>query len=484
MPLLEGLQLPGLVVATLLPWLAGVSVAHLLLRHAPWTLLLGHGYLLGQLLVIVLLLLWGQLGLTLAWWPLASLLGLVTAIAASWVWWRGQSQVAGNDSAPELPLPAPSLHWRDLLWLLPLLAFLWLRGSVVVEELALRPLFPWDAWMNWVPRAAVWFEHGNLTSFGSPQAWLQAAPGTEFYTLGNRPAGDYPPAIPLLLLWHMLGADTADHTLIYLPWLLLSAAAALALWGHLRACHLARAPAALAVYVLLSMPLPTTHVALAGYADLWLGVAFGLGAMALAQWQYSACPRYASLTLAMALFCALLKNPGLGFALLLAGGVVLMLWRPPLRWLVGLTLAGLALLLTGLLAGLHPDWVAQLDAWPALQLPAGLPELKLRLSPLLPYLGQTFYQYDNWHLLGILLPFALLASLLTGGPRSLCDIALLMLVAGFAVLVLVFGFTQYAVNVPRGITFHRAFLYVVPLAVFVAFARLAPLLPHRERGSC
>ncbi|MDX1269321.1 MAG: permease, partial [Oceanisphaera sp.] len=46
-------------------------------------------------------------------------------------------------------------------------------------------------------------------------------------------------------------------------------------------------PAALAVFALLSQPLANTHVALPGYADLWLGVAFALGAMALAEWHRS-----------------------------------------------------------------------------------------------------------------------------------------------------------------------------------------------------
>ena len=473
MPLLDGVSLSGLLLATLLPWLAGTALLRLLLPKSPWTLSLGHGYLLGQLLVVLLLLAWNRAGLDLAWWPLAGLLALLTLVLGAPSLWRAPAR-------PRLP----SLGWRDALWLLPLLLFLGLRGSLMAEELALRPLFPWDAWMNWAPRAVVWFEHAQLTAFSSPEAWLQATPGEELYTLGNRPAGNYPPGIPLLLLWHMLGTGSADHTLVYLPWLLLGPATALALWGHLRAAGAGRVLAALAVYALLSMPLPASHMMLAGYADLWLGVAFTLGVLALAQLQASGRAGYALLAVAMALFCGLLKNPGLGFAALLLGGLVLVYWRPPLRWLLAPTLAGLALLLVGLLAGLNPDWVAAMDARPALDLPGNLPDLKLRLSPLLPYLGETFFVGANWHLLGVLVVAALGAGLLLPGRNSLCDIALFLLVAGTALLVFVFGFTQYAGNVSVGVTFHRAFLYVVPLAVYVAFARLAPLLRKQGAAGC
>ena len=484
MPLLEGLDTTGLALAILLPWLAGALATRLLLRGAHVALILGYGYVIGQLLVMVLILLWDWLGLSPAWWPLAGLLALLATVLSGLAGWPLQRHASARHMSPANRPRMPGLTWRDLLWLLPLLAFLGLRGSVLLQELALRPLYPWDAWMNWVPRAIVWFEHGSLIPFGAPEAWLQASPDTDIYTLGNRAASDYPPGIPLLLLWHMLGASTTDHTLIYLPWLLLPAALGLTLWGHLRACGLDRPFAAVAVYLLLSMPLPTTHAVLAGYADLWLGAAFALGAIALAQWQYSGNWRFAALALAMALLCAMLKNPGLGFAVLLVIGVVLVALRPPLRWLTWLVMGGLALLLLGLLAGLNPDWIAQFDALPAIDLPGALPDLRLRLSPLLPFLADSFYVQGNWHLLGVLAPAAILASLLLGDRRNLHDMGFLMLLSGFCMLLVVFGFTQYGKNLAQGVTLHRAFLYVTPLAVFVAFTQVAPLLQPQRPNRC
>lgn len=473
MPLLEGLHLPGLLLATLLPWLAGGGAVRLWLGPVPVTLLLGHGYLLGQLFAVLLLLAWDGLGLRLAWWPLAASLAVLGA--ALWALSLRHSSVCWR--------PEVKLGVIDLLWLLPLLGFLWSRGSVLAEELALRPLFAWDAWMNWVPRAVVWFEHGSLTEFVLPPDWLAAASGTEVYTLGNWRASAYPPGVPLLLLWQMLGAGTSDHTLLFMPWLLLPAACALALWGHLRLHALGRVPAAVAVYLLLSMPLLTTHAVLPGYADLWLGACFLLGAMALALWQQSGQWRYAGLALALALFCTLLKTPGIGFALLLVLGALLLWWRPPSRWLRRGVLGGLLLLLAGLLAGLSPALVQGLQAQPVLLLPGHLPDLQLQLRQVLPYLWQTFFVFDNWHLLGVLLVGALLSRTLICGSDSFNSIALLLLSCGAMMLVSIFAFTQYGQRLDQGLTFHRSFLYLTPLAVFVAFFSLQPLLPRAASGS-
>lgn len=472
MPLLEGIHLPGLLLATLLPWCAGTVAARLIIGVAPLSLLLGHGYLLGQLLLVILLLGWDAAGLTLAFAPLAALLGGATVLG-SLPWLRALQRQ--RSSTIRLGPGAARIPWRHTLWVLPLLLFLAVRGGVLAQEMALRPLFAWDAWMNWVPRAVVWFQHGELTAFGNPDAWLAAPPGTELYTLGNWRAGDYPPAIPLLLLWQMLGANSSDHTLLYLPWLLLPGACALALWGHLRALALPHWTAALALYALLSQPLLATHSALAGYADLWLGAAFSLGAMALAHWQHTGAWRHGLLAITMALMCALLKTPGLGFAALLLGAAVLLLWRPPARWLLASAATLCTLLLLGLLLGLHPR-VAELDALLVLDLPWTLPTLTLAPRPLLPYLWQALFVQANWHLLWLLLPTCLLAGLAWRGLASLHSIALLLLVAGFGLLLFLFGFTHYFKEAANFVTLNRTLLYLVPLAVYVAFAQLAPLL--------
>ena len=478
LPLFEGINLLGLALATLLPWYAGALGARILIGPAPLSLLLGHGYLLGQLLPVALLLGWDAAGYRLAFGPLAGLLGGVALLANLVL----LSAARGRPGAAPGQAPAATgPRWQHALWLLPLLVFLAVRGGVLVQELALRPLFAWDAWMNWVPKAIVWFQHGELTPFASPDAWLAAPPGADIYTLGNWRASEYPPAVPLLLLWQMLGAGSHDHTLLYLPWLLLPGACALALWGHLRALDLPHWAVALALYALLSQPLLATHSALAGYADLWLAAAFGLGAMALAHWQHTGAWRYGLLAMLLALLCLLLKTPGLGFAALLVGAGVLLRWRPPPRPLLAAGAGVGVLLLAGLLLGLHPA-AADLEPLLVLNLPWTLPTLTLAPRPLLPYLWEALLVQANWHLLWLLLPACLLTGLRERGLASLHSIALLLLAAGFGLLLFLFGFTHYFQEAANFVTLNRTLLYLAPLAVYVAFAQLAPLLAPEPRS--
>lgn len=457
-------HLPSLAIALLLPWLAGAVTVRRIVGPAPATLLLGHGFMLGQLLVILLALAWNRAGLTFAFTPMALTLAGFSALLALNQGWKSVSRRRGL-----------ALGWRDALWLVPLALFLAERGVTLTQEVLLRPLFAWDAWMNWVPRAVVWFHHGAMTPFVLPEAWLAASSDTTPYTLGNPRANLYPPGIPLLVLWQMLAAGTHDSTLLYLPWLLLPAALALALWGHLRQHRVPRPLCALAVFALLSQPLANTHVALPGYADLWLGVAFALGAMALAEWHRSNHWCWGLLAAALALCCALFKVPGLGFAGLIMVGVGVLAWRPPVRWIARAVLAALALLMIGLLMGLHPVSAQFLAENLAIPLPEPLPTLRIAPAPLLPLLWDNMFLYGNWHLFWLLLAGSFAATIFTRHADALRNIACLMFVGGLGLLLAVFGLTHYFNQVANGVTFDRSMLYVVPLGTYVAFALLADL---------
>ena len=465
------LDATGLMLALALPWLAGVVTVRAMLGPLRVTLLLGHGFMVGQLLIILLLLAWDSLGLRLAFAPLAWVLAALTALLV--LAWRRNT-----------PSPGPefTVGWRDALWLLPLLAFLAERGLSLAGEVTMRPLFAWDAWMNWAPRAVVWFHEGALATFVMPEQWLAATADPAPYTLGNPRANVYPPGVPLLLLWPMLGSGTYDHNLLYLPWLLLPAAAGLALWGHLRQLCLPRAACALAVFALLSQPLANTHTALPGYADLWLAVAFGLGGMALAEWHASGQWRWGVLAALLALCCALFKVPGLAYAAILLAAAGLLLWRPPVRWVGWFLGSALALTAVGLLLGLHPD-AAQFGAdHLTIRLPGALPTLELAPAPLLPLLWDSFFITANWHLFWLLLFTCLVAGLWLGGYKTLHNIALVVFVCGLGVLLAVFGLTHYFRQAANGVTLDRALLYVVPLGVYVAFAQLATLW-HANRAA-
>lgn len=465
MPLLEGIHPIGLAIALLLPWASGLTLLGAFMTDSRPAVLLGHGYMVGQIIVIVLLLVQDALGFGVSFLPPAVMLAAITLFSGAAWWLRSSRKV----------LPAPDRSaLRHLLWLLPLCWFLFDRGSVLASELMTRPLYAWDAWMNWVPKAVVWFDQAELTPFVSPEEWLQSLPGAEVYTLGNWRASEYPPGIPLLLLWVMLGAGTSDHTLLYLPWLILPLALALAIWGHLR--NRAAAPwlAALAVYAWLSQPLPNTHAVLAGYADLWMAAAFCLGAMALDEWQATDDLRYGALALLMAYACAMFKLPGLAFAGILVAAAIVVSWRPSVRLLSWAVAIGMTCLLVGLIAGMWPGLWQAGEQPITLGLPWGLPTLRIQPSPLLPYLWESLFVQANWHLLWLLVIVFSSFGLAARGVDILHNIALLAFLGGLGFLLAVFGFTHYFEQAVNGVTFNRALLYLSPLAVFMAFQQILP----------
>src|SRR5690606_35915618 len=102
-----------------------------------------------------------------------------------------------------------------------------------------------------------------------------------------------------------------DDSLINLPWLLCAGALGLAFYGQLRYWRLTPLASLLGTYLLLSIPLLNTHIALAGYGDLWLATTYSLAGMALLPWLRTGDSRQGWLALLLALACPLLKREGL-----------------------------------------------------------------------------------------------------------------------------------------------------------------------------
>ena len=74
-------------------------------------------------------------------------------------------------------------------------------------------------------------------------------------------------------------------------------------------------------YALLSLPFLTIHVALAGIADIFVAIAYGLAAIAMWQWARTREPSDAGLAILMAIVCASVKLEGSLWVLTLVPGV-------------------------------------------------------------------------------------------------------------------------------------------------------------------
>jgi hypothetical protein len=328
-----------------------------------------------------------------------------------------------------------------ILWRL-LLAWLALRFAMLFAEIATRPLFPWDAWTQWATKARVWYELGRIVPFARTDAWF-AAGGGAYFDAGPH----YPGTVALMqvLAGNFLGRW--DDTLMNLPFWMLALAFAFAAYGALRAMEFSPLAALTGTWLVASLPLANTHVALAGYADLPLALYFCAGILAGLRWHKSREPADAVLALLLLAACPLLKIPGRIWALLaLPALIVAWLPRRGLRIVgIGYAVAILGLLLfaqtSPVVLGyqLHLDFSADWEA-----------------------LANSYFLYDNWHLLW----YGAIAAAILGRRQLLApQVAPLTAVVAGGVIFLAFVllFTNARDWVSDQSTVNRATLHMAPL---------------------
>jgi hypothetical protein len=425
------------LIALFLPWLTGATLLYatsalVLPRtavHAPGTLCwqIGAGAFLGYWLVTCLMRLYALLGIPFGLTVIALPLLLITALAVFIGWrrapfftlsprGRGCPEGAGEGERRSFPPPSPpapfppgergaecasspecALLNQNRFTFLPkltryfffaLLAWLALRFGLLFFEVSVRPLFPWEASVQWASKAHVYFGLKTLAPFGDSATWFNGG-----VYLDNAP--NLPITLPLLQAWMCIALGEWNDVLMNLPWWAMLLALTFAVYGFMRLQGLGPFSALITAWLVASLPLLNTHVALAGLPDLPMAGTFTLAALSLVRWAHS--------RQWFDLFCALL------FALITA-----MLWPTAYLWL--------ALLLPALICILLPKSTRYL----ALALPAvtivGLLALTQAGASLSSALADIHFDTDpntwlsnfitgeNWHLLW----FAALATIVIG----------------------------------------------------------------------
>jgi hypothetical protein len=205
---------------------------------------------------------------------------------------------------------------------------------------------------------------------------------------------DYSFTIPLLQVWMNLALDRWDESMMNLPWVLCFIALGGAFYSQLRNAGISPAFAMAFTYFLLSMPLINTHVALAGYADLFLGATFCCALMALHNWSANRQRWQALLMTIFAIAGLRLKTEGYLWALALVPGLIV----------ATATSARRAILLLVVLAALGLSLVLLLRQF----LPDSLHPFLQHFTPFsvngLRGLIKSGWLHDNWHLFAYLLP--------------------------------------------------------------------------------
>jgi hypothetical protein len=453
----------GLLTSLFLPWFLGGVWVHCILRKSRrWNsfVVAGHGYLLGVLLTTVLIRLWHFTGLPLHYWSIAAAILALTLV--------GLAVIRLQAIPARVVQVSPQLEKWELAVVALLLGLILLRYGTILQELVLRPLFPWDAWMNWAPKAVVWHYYQDLVPWVSPTDWLTSPDHALAYTEGASNAWRYPVTIPLLQLWGMMALGTSDHTLIYLPWLLVAIALGLALYGHLRLAGASVVMSTLGCYLLLNLPFINAHVALAGYADIWLAATFGCAVFALHEWEQHRQWHYALLSLLLALMCTQLKIPGLilgGIICLTLLSSVISLRR---RTSIGLALIASACILYVLCIGLD------------LRI-SGVGRIAITTDGIvLPYIGRYDIAYHpvhqamiettlsmvNWNILWYLFIFFGLTMVITRRSFTAPSLVLRSILLTLFFILFVYYFTNRYIFALDHTQVNRALIYTIPPVVF------------------
>jgi len=202
-------------------------------------------------------------------------------------------------------------------------------------------------------------------------------------------------------------------------------------------------------YALLSLPFLTINVALAGLADIFVAIAYGLAAIAMWQWVVTRQRSDAVLAILMAVICASVKLEGSLWVLTLIAGAITALNRR-----LGLVLMGIATAVAVLYLAFGPSELGMLGY-----------SLRTQFVNVSPWVYEHLFAMDNWHLLW----YAVVAMVVVNA-RSLLGarLAPMTMTIGTAVafIVVVFFFSNASGGVKDETLTNRLVMHTVPAFLF------------------
>ena len=441
----------ALTLGLALPWLLGIA----LLLALDWpqspahdgddsagtaALRLGYGYFIGALLLTLWMRALSAADVGFGRISVGGALLFAVAALFAWVARRSDISVRAIRNATSTRVRPPLSRWQQWAWRL-VLAWLGLRFASLAAEIMWRPLYPWDAWMQWATKARVWFDLGRIVPFVRSDVWLSGATTAYFDA-----SPDNPSTVPLLQVWSCVALGRWDDSAMNWPWLCMLLALTLAVYGSLRRAGLSLVGALTGAYLVASLPLLDTHAALAGYADLMLAGVYSCAALALHRWALRRDARDVALALLFALACPLVEISGMVWALTLVPGVIVARFprRGPKLMAFGFGMAALVVLV---LAQSEPALLGY--------------SLHLDYQPPWHSLAAAYLFSGSWHLLW----YAVIALAIIGARRlvrpPLAPLAMIA-ASGFGVLFIAFAFPG-AMSVVQFGTVNRATLQLAPL---------------------
>jgi hypothetical protein len=448
-------DLVGALLSVALPCVVGALWVHALWRKDSGhrgLLCIGYGYLVGAFAVTLLMRLLAAVGQR---WNLAWIAGALIALAcAGWVVAKPlpSLRAAHRRSVADLAGMPPAT--RRLFWLF--FALCAINAVAIAFCVAWGLLLPYDAMAQWADKSRVWYEYGRMMPFTDSLPWLRLGDPLLFWD----PNPNYAGTVPLLQVWTALAVGHWDESLMNIPWVAAFVALGCAFYAQVRRLGTGPAKSMALTYLLLSLPYLQICVAVAGMADIFVAIVYGLAAISLWQWTMHGQWQDALLAFVMTMLCAVLKNEGILWALTLIPAIIVALHRR--SGFAAVAVVGVAAILY---LAFGPNELVIMS-------------YALRTKPQnvsLPVFQHLFVM-DNWHLLwyAAIALIAFNGRLLLG--TALAPMTMTMLAATGVVLV-VFFFSAAAGGVDEENLLNRFLLHAVPALGFY----LVLILRERER---
>jgi hypothetical protein len=461
-----------IVAAYILPWLTGaiwlIWLDSFQQRPINFPKVIGYGYFIGYF--ICALSIYGTYILTnsLSGSLIFYVLLFLTVIGLIFTWLR----LRNNSVQPIQPMQPLSWSYKGLLLLV--FIFIALHLTFSIYELINHPQPPWDAWTTWTYRAKIWFFNNELSSFTDARHWLNSSQ-LNIYTIS---AYNYPSVVSLIQLWPVLVYGQWSDSLALFPGLLAGVALCFALYGQVQSSGGSVLLSTIAVYLLISMPLLDAHMAMPGYADIWMSGFVGLGLISLLQWLQNRTLIPLLLGLGLLIMALFIKREG---SVWLVVGIVFIIMQL-LSWkliISAIALCGIAvfsghslLTIPGIGMAGFSDGIFYIP---------GIGTFMFQPRNVSAAVFNNLFVYDNWHLLYVFLAALFLITLFSNTYQARkAFISLFVLVA--AVIGTIFYLSSESSWAQNSTALARLLLHPLPVWVYLLFLGWKTNSPEEQEG--
>lgn len=439
----------------------------------------GYGFFLGYAVLFQAVMTSNELTGVVSWPRLMGFLLLFSISGAIAAWLSPKPPV----TTPPAPRSTPTRLAKALLAFVVVLMAIHL--VLIAVEIYTQPLYPWDAWLAWVYRAKAWFLAGGITDVTSATDWATAT-SASVYTIDAWTYPLFPSVIPY---WAALSLGRWSETLVNLPVLFAGLAMGMALYGQCREHGLSITASLISCYLLFSIPLLATHLALAGYADIWMAGFSGLGFVAvmrgaIMRGDAGGSVFQAVLGLLMILFSIWVKNEGAVWFLAALAMLILATCRPRVLILMVMATAIVTLLVFALgFTYIEIPLIGKLGFVDGLLAIPFIGNFKLEMHDVWYAYWANFINMGSWNLLWVAVAGSLLLAL--GSPKLSSAYRTRRTVLSFILIFLatqlfIFGFTNQGLWADTYTAINRLPLHFAPALLFAVMVMVHASLAKNE----